>query len=63
MYGPNGEFQLDPDNFQCGSASRAVFATCKNNCPGGELFKFLVEENIITYSMIPPIIDSISWHL
>ena len=36
VYGPNGELELDPDNYQCGSG-RPVFATCKNNCPGGEL--------------------------
>ena len=38
VYGPNGELELDPDLpfYQCG-ATRPVFATCKNNCPGGEL--------------------------
>ena len=34
--GPHGELELDPDNGLCGGASRAVFAVCKNNCPGGE---------------------------
>ena len=42
VYGPNGELELDPDNQQCITNSnvygaRPVFATCKNNCPGGEL--------------------------
>ena len=40
VYGPNGEWELDPDNNLCGGSwwTRPVFATCKNNCPGGELF-------------------------
>ena len=39
VYGPNGEWELDPDLpfSQCGVVTRPVFATCKNNCPGGEL--------------------------
>ena len=37
LYGPNGELELDPDNYQCNGFARLVFATCKNNCPGGEL--------------------------
>ena len=50
VYGPNGEWELDPDNDQCCiritndstnglcyPIDRPVFATCKNNCPGGEL--------------------------
>ena len=48
VYGPNGLLQLDPDNQLCRrstpnyilsseiSGRRPVFATCKNNCPGGE---------------------------
>ena len=40
VYGPNGELELDPDNQQCNAidvfGARLVFATCKNNCPGGE---------------------------
>ena len=38
VYGPNGEWELDPDLpfYQCDSVTRPVFATCKNNCPGGE---------------------------
>ena len=36
VYGPTGEWELDPDNRQC-VWGRPVFATCKNNCPGGEL--------------------------
>ena len=39
VYGPNGEWELDPDNNLCGGSwwTRPVFATCKNNCPGGKL--------------------------
>ena len=39
VYGPNGEWELDPDNDGCVPVynGRPVFATCKNNCPGGEL--------------------------
>ena len=38
VYGPNGEWELDPDDNRCDSYyhGRPVFATCKNNCPGGE---------------------------
>ena len=36
VYGPNGELELDPDNQNCGF-KRPIFATCKNNCPGGEI--------------------------
>ena len=46
MYGPNGLLELDPDNTGCfkldedgdyeDDGTRPVFATCKNNCPGGE---------------------------
>ena len=39
VYGPNGQWELDPDRL-CGSGRRPVFATCKNNCPGGELYQF-----------------------
>ena len=35
-YGPNGEYEVDPDNKNCGTFSRLpIFGTCKNNCPGG----------------------------
>ena len=34
VVGPTGELELDPDNQLCG-AGRPLFATCKNNCPGG----------------------------
>ena len=37
VYGPNGEWELDPDNNLCGYLTRPVFSTCKNNCPGGKL--------------------------
>ena len=36
VYGPNGQWELDPDNYPC-VGEVPVFATCKNNCPGGEL--------------------------
>ena len=46
MYGPNGEYELDPDNDGCylydeygeyvNDGLLPVFSTCKNNCPGGE---------------------------
>ena len=37
--GPNGELELDHDKsfYDCNHRTRPVFATCKNNCPGGEL--------------------------
>ena len=39
VYGPNGEYELDPENTGCmGQYSRIglpVFGTCKNNCRGG----------------------------
>ena len=43
VYGPNGLWELDPDNDLClmpfaNFWARPLFATCKNNCPGGELF-------------------------
>merc|ERR1711879_405489 len=34
VLGPNGELELDPDNYQCEGYVRQVFSTCKNNCPG-----------------------------
>ena len=37
VYGPNGELELDPGHQECHYSTRSVFATCKNNCPGGEL--------------------------
>ena len=36
VLGPNGQWELDPDNDLC-LETRPAFATCKNNCPGGEL--------------------------
>ena len=41
VYGPNGQLELDPDNYPC-VGEVPVFATCKNNCPGGELFYYVV---------------------
>ena len=37
VFGPNGDFELDPSNTLC-TATRPAFATCKNNCPGGEWY-------------------------
>ena len=34
VFGPNGEYELDPENNQCGSGL-PMFGTCKNNCRGG----------------------------
>ena len=37
VYGPNNQWELDPDNNKCSAAMRkSVFASCKNTCPGGE---------------------------
>ena len=50
VYGPNGEWELDPDNLRCGTAfgpiTRPVFSTCKNNCPGGESTVIFLELQI-----------------
>ena len=36
VYGPNGEYELDPENCKCAYWQRLpVFSVCKNNCPGG----------------------------
>ena len=38
VFGPNGEWELDPDlPGQVCRYPRPAFTTCKNNCPGGEL--------------------------
>ena len=42
VFGPNAEYQLDPDNYQCVDPYRdilglPVFGTCKNNCRGGKI--------------------------
>ena len=50
VYGPTGEWELDPDNNQC-DWSRPVFATCKNNCPGGELSVISSEIFFINYKI------------
>ena len=49
VYGPNGQLELDPYNYGAGSCItadfngvRPVFATCKNNCPGGELISSFI---------------------
>ena len=37
MYASNNQWELDPDITNCSYAYRkALFATCKNTCPGGE---------------------------
>ena len=35
VYGPNNQWELDPDNINC-TVKKFAFATCKNTCPGGE---------------------------
>ena len=52
VYGPNGELELDPDipSSQCGYNTLRVFATCKNNCPGGELSVLSVCLKLIRYN-------------
>ena len=42
VYGPNGELELDPDLPLDCLYTRPVFATCKNNCPGGEIICSLI---------------------
>ena len=51
VFGPNGEYELDPENDQCKVtvgpyqelARLPVFATCKNNCRGGKRnIKFVI---------------------
>ena len=42
VFGPNGEYQLDPENNQCVNANGEtfrlpVFGVCKNNCRGGNI--------------------------
>ena len=44
VFGPNGEYELDPDNDQCRdpewgvvALGLPVFGTCKNSCRGGEI--------------------------
>ena len=41
VFGPNGEYELDPENYQCTDGYRIyglpVFGTCKNNCRGGKI--------------------------
>ena len=34
VFGPNGEYELDPGNNDCGLWRIRVFGVCKNNCPG-----------------------------
>ena len=54
VFGPNGEWELDPDNllhFGEPCYMRPAFATCKNNCPGGEL-AVLFWYNIISFSTL-----------
>ena len=46
--GSTGQLEWDPDNNQC-NYPRPVFATCKNNCPGGELCYQL---SVLSYFLI-----------
>ena len=54
VYGPNGQLELDPDNYQCRYV-RPVFSTCKNNCPGGELSVFHFKLKIEKLNKFPPL--------
>ena len=62
VYGPNGQLELDPDNQRCKPPSsrvfgaRPVFATCKNNCPGGMLFVIAFETFIVLFSVNFPVV-------
>ena len=40
IYGPNGEYELDPDNNDC-VVGLPLFGICKNNCPGGNFRLFM----------------------
>ena len=43
LYGPNNQWELDPDNENCIELEKkSVFATCKNTCPGGEIIFYLI---------------------
>lgn len=43
VFGPNGQWELDPDNKDCRDEHKKfAFATCKNTCPGGERILVLV---------------------
>ena len=45
VYGPNNQWELDPDNNNCSVAVRkSPFASCKNTCPGGERIFSFVEQ-------------------
>ena len=62
VYGPNGEWELDPENDQC-LLTRPVFATCKNNCPGGESSVIInyFEILIILFSVNFPVVGGRAW--
>ena len=52
VIGPNGEYELDPDNNNCrqdfyGPLGLPVFGTCKNSCKGGEIKVHEVNFNLI----------------
>ena len=54
VFGPNGEYQLDPDNDQCVGGfgliyGLPVFGTCKNSCRGGKLIISALNCNFIFY--------------
>ena len=57
VFGPNGEYELDPDNNQCSTGllidvdnvKLPVFGTCKNNCRGGKINTNLINQNFIFY--------------
>ena len=47
VYGPNGELEVDPENDLCNNSERPVFATCKNNCPGGEFSVITINQHYL----------------
>ena len=57
VFGPNGEYELDPDNNQCSTGllidvdnvKLPVFGTCKNNCRGGKINTKVINQNFIFY--------------
>ena len=57
VLGPTGQLELDPDNEECrvpgASGARPVFASCKNNCPGGEFYPINFKIFLTSNLMIP----------
>ena len=55
IYGPNGEYELDPDNNNC-AVRLSPFGTCKNNCPGGN-FRLFINRRTFLFSVNFPIVS------